>query len=89
MSEDKSENAVVIPEAGLSIFDVIGNSINIMEQQVTDIKRKIEQPDILIEPNLMDFSIFNFHQAKLIMQRGYDAAKPKIPQLKEVLKEAA
>lgn len=77
------------PEVGLSIFDVIGNSINIMEQQVTDIKLKIEQPDILIEPNLMDFSIFDFHQAKLIMQRGYDAAKPKIPQLKEVLKEAA
>ncbi|WP_413167010.1 patatin-like phospholipase family protein [Capilliphycus salinus ALCB114379] len=80
-----------IPDAktGLNIFDVIGNSINVMEQQVTQIQLQINQPDLLIEPNLMDFGIFDFHQAKPIMQKGYDAAKAKIPQIKEVLETSA
>ena len=76
-----------IPDAqiGLNIFDVIGNSINVMEQQVTHINLKIDPPDFLIEPNLMEFGIFDFHQAKPMMQKGYDAAKAKIPQIKNLL----
>lgn len=77
------------PKTGLNIFDVIGNSINVMEQQVTEIKLQIDKPDLLIEPNLMDFGIFDFHQAKPIMQKGYDAAKAKIPEIKKVLDESS
>ncbi|MFZ1028715.1 MAG: hypothetical protein WAN66_21125 [Limnoraphis robusta] len=56
---------------------------------MTQIQLQIDQPDLLIEPNLMDFGIFDFHQAKPIMQKGYDAAKAKIPQIKEVLETSA
>ena len=82
---DKIDDWMPDAETGINIFDVIGNSINVMEQQVTEIKLQIDKPDLLIEPNLMDFGIFDFHQARPIMQKGYDAAKAKIPQIKEVL----
>ncbi|NJL84824.1 MAG: patatin family protein [Leptolyngbyaceae cyanobacterium SM1_1_3] len=70
------------PTTGLNIFDVIGNCMNIMEQQVTQINFQTDQPDLLIEPDLMEFGIFDFHQAQPIMQRGYDAAKALLPQIK-------
>jgi len=73
------------PSTGINIFDVIGNSINIMEQQVTEIRLAADVPDILIQPDLIKFGLFDFQQAHPLIQRGYDQAKSAMPQIKECL----
>lgn len=69
-----------------NIFDIIGTTLNVMEQQIT--RQRLEQspPDILIQPDLSHFGIFDFHQADAIIQTGYRQARAQIPQLKELLK---
>jgi NTE family protein len=68
-----------------NIFDVIGSAINIMEQQVTQVKLEADPPDILIQPNLSKYGIFDFHCAEQIIQEGYDRTKSLIPEIKRLL----
>lgn len=73
------------PSTGINIFDVIGNSMNIMEQQVTRVRLETDVPDILIQPDLMQFGIFDFQQAQPMIQRGYAQAESAIPEIKACL----
>jgi NTE family protein len=73
------------PQSGINIFDVIGNSINMMEQQVAQVRLSSDAPDILIEPDLIEFGIFDFQQAKPLIQRGYDATIEKISDIKAAI----
>ncbi|HHP7244239.1 MAG TPA: patatin-like phospholipase family protein [Elainellaceae cyanobacterium] len=82
--QDKVDQWIPDPSTGLNIFDVLGNSINMMEQRVTEVNLSLYKPDLLIEPNLMEFGIFDFHQSKPMIQTGYDAAKAALPQLEEL-----
>ncbi len=68
-----------------NIFDIIGTTLNVMEQQIT--RQRLEQspPDILIQPDLSDFGIFDFHQADAIIQAGYRQTMAQIPDLKTLL----
>ncbi len=70
---------------GMNIFDVIGSSLNVMEQQVTRSKLEAHPPDVLIEPALRQFGIFDFHQSASIIEAGYRAMSSRIPELKEKL----
>ncbi|MGP1371562.1 MAG: patatin-like phospholipase family protein [Almyronema sp.] len=79
--QDEVDDWIPDPTTGLNIFDVIGNCMNMLEQQVTRINLQTDQPHLLIEPKLMEFGIFDFHQAQPIMQRGYEAAKAVLPDL--------
>lgn len=74
-SKDNIDDWLPDPKTGLNIFDVIGNSINMMEQQVTRINMSDHPPDILIEPDPRDCGIFDFHEAEPTIAKGYDAAK--------------
>ncbi len=78
---EESENESNSP----NIFDVIGNSINIMEQQVTQINLQLHHPDILLEPRLSQYGIFDFHQADALMQEGYRCVEQALPEIKEKL----
>ncbi|HHP7232591.1 MAG TPA: patatin-like phospholipase family protein, partial [Xenococcaceae cyanobacterium] len=84
-NQDNIDDWLPDPETGLNIFDVIGNSINMMEQQVTQVNLVDHPADILLEPDLSDCGIFDFHQAKPTIQQGYDAAKAMLPQIKQAL----
>lgn len=77
------------PSTGINIFDVIGSSMNAMEQRVTERNLKHHQPDLLIQPDLMAYSIFDFHRAEPIMQKGYEAARAMMPQIEALMEEAA
>lgn len=77
------------PQTGLNIFDVLGNSFNIMEQRVTEVNLRRDQPDILIKPDLMKFGIFDFHQSQPMIERGYQAAQAALPQIKQTLADSA
>lgn len=72
-------------ERGPNIFDVIGMSLNVMEQHITQSQLAMHPPDILIQPPLMDYSIFDFHQAADIIQLGYEYTQRQIPELKRLL----
>jgi len=76
-------------ETGLSIFDVVGNSINIMEQRLTSDNLAADPPDILIEPDLHEYGLFDFHRAKPMIQIGYDTARALAPQIKDALDASA
>jgi NTE family protein len=83
--QDRIDDWMPDPETGMNIFDVIGNSINMMEQQVTQMRLQGEAPHVLIEPDLMEFGIFDFQQAQPMMQRGYDAAMEKMPEIEAAI----
>lgn len=57
------------------IFDVLGNSIRIMEAQITESRLAIDPPDLLIRPQLDDVSFMDFHRAEAIMAAGRAAAR--------------
>ncbi|AFY69333.1 Patatin [Thalassoporum mexicanum PCC 7367] len=68
-----------------NIFDVIGNAINMMEQQVTEVKLAALPPDILIQPNLSQYGIFDFHCAEEIIQVGYEQTKSQLAEIEKML----
>ncbi|NJK61483.1 MAG: patatin family protein [Synechococcaceae cyanobacterium SM2_3_1] len=81
----KLENWMPEKKTGMNIFDVIGASLNVMEQQVTQSKLDTCPPDILIQPMLSQYGIFDFHLADDIIHEGYRSMKDLIPELKEKL----
>ncbi len=68
-----------------NIFDVIGSAINIMEQQVTQINLQVHQPDVLVQPRLSQYGIFDFHQAEVLMEEGYRAMEEALPEIQNKL----
>lgn len=65
-----------------NIFDVLGNSIRIMEEQIASNRLKIDVPDLLIQPEVGSVSFLEFHLTREMIQEGYRATK-------EALKDAA
>lgn len=57
------------------IFDVLGDSIRIMETQIADARLKTDPPDLLIRPRLGGVSFMDFHRADEIIAAGRQAAR--------------
>ena len=57
-----------------TIFDIIGHSVRIMEAQITEMRLKLEPPEILIRPDLSRIGFMEFHRAAAAMEAGYQAA---------------
>lgn len=60
-----------------SMFDVLGNSIVIMQSQITETRLRLEPPDLLIQPG-GDVGYMEFHRAAEAISRGYAAASEKL-----------
>jgi NTE family protein len=58
-----------------NIFEVIIDSINIMEVQVTTARLKTDPPDLLIQPDLGHIRFLEFNRAQEAIAAGYEAAK--------------
>jgi NTE family protein len=58
-----------------NIFDVLGNSIRIMEEQIANNRLKIDVPDLLIQPSVGSVRFLEFHLTREMIQEGYRAAK--------------
>lgn len=58
-----------------SIFDVLGNSVCIMEGQIAATRLKIDCPDILVRPNIGHIRFLEFHLASEVIDEGYRAAR--------------
>ncbi|MGQ9837761.1 MAG: patatin family protein [Cyanobacteriota bacterium] len=71
--------------SGPNIFDVIGTTLNIMEQKITHSILDQYPPDLLLQPKLSQYSIFDFHEADAIIQEGYRQMRRAIPELRQKL----
>ncbi len=83
--QEKLDRWAAPKEEGPNIFDVIGTAINIMEQRITQSNFELYPPDLLVEPDLTEFGIFDFHQADVLIQTGYHATRRVIPKLRQLL----
>jgi len=57
-----------------NIFEIYGNAMRIIQQQVTTMRLKLEPADILIQPDVQDIRTMDFHRAEDAIQAGYEAA---------------
>lgn len=57
-----------------NIFEIYGNSMRIIQRQITAMRLKLEPPDVLIQPDVQDISTMDFHRATDAIRAGYDAA---------------
>ncbi|WP_087069127.1 patatin family protein [Cyanobium sp. NIES-981] len=82
---DKVDQWLDAEDPAPNIFEVIGTSLNVMEQQVTRGRLQVHVPDLLVEPPLQDVAIFDFHQAGRIIELGHRAMRDQLPALRELL----
>lgn len=64
-----------------NVFDVLGNSIRIMETQITEVQLKLDPPDILIRPAVGHLSFMEYHRADEIIHAGYVATQERISEI--------
>ena len=66
-----------------SVIDVIAQSISILMRENS--KVKLQQADIVIEPDTKGVSAFDFSQKKLLVEEGMKAARKAIPKIRETI----
>jgi len=67
-----------------SYFEVLSNSLDIMEDRVTRMRLAGEPPDVLLRPVLNDYTWLDFHRAKEAIAAGHacvDATGPMVRQV--------
>jgi NTE family protein len=60
-------------------FDVLANSINIMQDQITRARLAGEPPHVLISPRLGKLGLMEFHRAAEAMEEGHASAMQAMP----------
>jgi len=73
------------PGRGPSIFDVMANSVNIMQDRITRQRLVVEPPDILVKPKLSDIGLLEFNRAEEAIAEGKRAMDRLIPELLDLL----
>jgi NTE family protein len=66
-----------------SVIDVIAQSITIMMRENSKIK--LQQADIIIEPDTKGVSVFDFSQKKLLVEEGMKATRQALPKIRETI----
>jgi NTE family protein len=69
------ETAPLDPNADLSSFGVLGQSISVMS--AVNVVRSMEQADILVTVPLQKYTTLDYNKADAIIKLGYDAAASK------------
>jgi NTE family protein len=57
------------------LFDVVGASIAIMQDRITRSRMVGDPPDVVIEPDIADFELLDFHRAGEAISLGRDAVE--------------
>ena len=66
-----------------NIFNILIQSIYIMEYEI--IKREILSADIIIQPDVSNIEVFDFHRGEEAILAGYEAARNALPELQELI----
>ena len=83
--QEKIDQWMPISDITFNIFDIIGNSIDVMQQGLTRSNMESHPPDVLIEVNLKDIGIFDFHLASQAIEAGYTQTKRQLDEIRQVL----
>ncbi len=70
------------PEPGL--FDVVGASIAIMQDRITRSRMVGDPPDVVIEPDIADFELMDFHRAAEAIPLGREAVERVVEELEDL-----
>ena len=68
-----------------SYFDVVSDSINIMQDQITRSRMAGDPPEVLLQPRLSHIRLMDFNRAGEAIAEGRDCVKKMLPQLQETL----
>ena len=66
-----------------NVFDVLGNTLGIIESQIAATRLQVDKPDLLIQPNVGDIRFMDFVHAGEMIEEGRRAAKEALAQWKE------
>ncbi|MEL7449114.1 MAG: patatin-like phospholipase RssA [Pseudomonadota bacterium] len=66
------------------IFDVVGASINIMQERITRSRMAGEPPELTISPKVGDFQLMDFHRADEAIEAGRQAVEAVEDQLERM-----
>lgn len=66
-------------------FDVLANSINIMQDQITRSRLAGEPPHIMLVPRLGDIGLMEFHRATEAIAEGYACVEQAMPTLRRYI----
>lgn len=66
-------------------FDVLANSINIMQDRITRSRIAGEPPHVLLTPRLADMGIFDFDKAEMAIEEGRRCARYALPEIERLL----
>ncbi len=66
-------------------FDVLANSINIMQDQITRSRLAGEPPHIMLVPRLGDIGLMEFHRAAEAIAEGYACVEQAMPALRKYI----
>jgi predicted acylesterase/phospholipase RssA len=58
----------------LKIFDILANSLNILEKEVTRCTIAAQAPDVCVQPAVGDIFTLDFRMARPAIEAGYAAA---------------
>jgi NTE family protein len=84
ISSDVSEP--ILPADSLrSFIDIMVQSVGFSREKSNIVQRK--ESDLLISPNMNNYSTFDFNKAREIIAEGEKAARAVLPQLKEIQKK--
>lgn len=68
-------------------FDVLANSINIMQDQITRSRLAGEPPHVMLVPRLAGFGLMDFHRAAEAIAEGRACVEQAMPTLRRYLKD--
>ena len=66
-----------------NVFDVLGNTLGIIESQIAATRLQVDKPDLLIQPNVGDIRFMDFVHVGEMIEEGRRAAKEALAQWKE------
>lgn len=61
------------PDDVPNIFDVIGNTVRIMEAQIANSMMRVDAPELLIRPEVSQIGFMEFHKVEEAIDAGYRA----------------
>jgi NTE family protein len=62
--------------------EILTATIDIMERTITELRMRLEKPDLLIQPEVGDVNLLEFHKAQATVREGYRQAREKIRSVK-------
>ncbi|GAC14766.1 patatin-like phospholipase family protein [Aliiglaciecola lipolytica] len=83
---EKEINHVKLTDSTPSMLGVMSSSLDILQARVTRSRLAGDPPDILIEPQLRDFGIMEFHRAAELIEEGRQSVNRVAAQIKYQLR---